>query len=614
MRELLKFLDKYNLPLYLKGFIKYYETPQYKKFLIIKVYKYLEKINPYEKGDIKFEICQGYALFEICSYENPQTIDFKEFNEIITNRITNESANKILKLSIKLLNNETHYNFQQTIDDEILSNISEIPKITDVFDDKDYYYKDLENQLRYYLFKYEKSSKTCKIITENDERILWLNFIKILLLNLTEDKLEKNEIKIIFYFIVNLFNPDIDDDSLEFKDDALPILFCQCGISNEILEHPEIYKFVDKNYQNYYPKFVKENTFKQAYINLKNEEIFDNPEIDKLQQGEKIKSEIENILKYNTHLPFPLLNDYLKTKNKIIEIEYSVLPPKLLNYYKNCYNDYNNSFNRKSFIENFVNAQIPIKKKNSDIQTILDDNDFIHLIDNIMVSPVMKDAYNRIYIWYSTNGEFDINKEKVVDEDYPKENDIKYNLINGKTIKDYYDEFCKKVGEIKYNKRFIVMPLPETIKGFTFRFLKIVINSQGTKIKINNENISNKIILLKAYLVFVVIHEINHFMKRYFNKNVSNDICKTPVIKGSDDEGEGGKQLIKLLFGDVVINKFLNVEQAKYILNLNNWNKQSVYEFKKDFMKIDRKNDKDGSIVYLSSEKESICDHSKLFA
>jgi len=47
------------------------------------------------------------------------------------------------------------------------------------------------------------------------------------------------------------------------------------------------------------------------------------------------------------------------------------------------------------------------------------------------------------------------------------------------------------------------------------------------------------------------------------------DECCTPKINVLDEE-EGGKQLIKLLFGDSLINNFINVEQAKYILEIDN--------------------------------------------
>lgn len=103
-------------------------------------------------------------------------------------------------------------------------------------------------------------------------------------------------------------------------------------------------------------------------------------------------------------------------------------------------------------------------------------------------------------------------------------------------------------------------------------------------------------------------------MKRIFDKDKNINLCKTPKIKEFDEEGEGGKQLIKLLFGDALINKYLNIEQAKYILDLKNWNRKSVLEFQEEFSKIIANKGNEDSIVYLNSLKMSMCDHSKLFS
>ena len=114
-----------------------------------------------------------------------------------------------------------------------------------------------------------------------------------------------------------------------------------------------------------------------------------------------------------------------------------------------------------------------------------------------------------------------------------------------------------------------------------------------------------KIILLKAYLVFLIINELYHFMKRYLNKNKSYNSCKTTELKESKEIGE---QLIKLLFGHILIKNSINIEEAKYILN-----KKSAYEFKKEFSKFKTDLEANKCLVYLSSEKHLICDHSKLF-
>ena len=66
------------------------------------------------------------------------------------------------------------------------------------------------------------------------------------------------------------------------------------------------------------------------------------------------------------------------------------------------------------------------------------------------------------------------------------------------------------------------------------------------------------------------------------------------------------------MFGDALINKCINCKQAKYILDIRNWKKNSVFEFRSGFLNISSENSEESSIVYLSSEINSICDHSKL--
>ena len=85
------------------------------------------------------------------------------------------------------------------------------------------------------------------------------------------------------------------------------------------------------------------------------------------------------------------------------------------------------------------------------------------------------------------------------------------------------------------------MGLPETFKGFTFRFQKIILNFQG--IKFSPLKVTNKNDLLKAYLVLVIIHEQNLFIKRFVNIKLKTDLCKTAKINDGNDKEEGGKQL-----------------------------------------------------------------------
>ena len=302
----------------------------------------------------------------------------------------------------------------------------------------------------------------------------------------------------------------------------------------------------------------------------------------------------------------------MKSVDIELEVQYANPTKNIYNLYYSCFSSLNQNYIHE-FFQNFEKARVPTMILKEDITKIIFNKNFTDLIKEIMISPVMKDAYRRIYIWHATGVEFYINKEKVVEEDFQKENESLNNLINDKIILEYYKDFVGIINILDYSKLFIIMALPNEIKGFIFPFLKIIINSEGIELKNSQLNLKNKNTLLKAYLIFVIIHELNYFMKRYLNLNKSTDLFQISVLKG-DDEGEGGKQLINLLFSEKLIKQYLNIEQAEYILNIRNWQKESVGKFKNDFTKIRTNNKKDDSIIYLYTENKSYCDHSMLYA
>ena len=284
-KNIISYLSEYTdyLPNYLGGFLEYSTMINPKKFIIIKIYKYFELINPYEKdyNNIDFNLYQGYKLYGIISNKNESNLcefSFKEFNNIKNNRITNINAKMILDLAIKLLKSRSYDDFIRSLNDENSDFIGVSPKISKNFDNTKEYYKDIHEQLKYYLNQYiSDNKKMCKILTFSYQRVFWLNFNKLFILNLSENDLNKNEIKIIFYFIVNLFNPEINDSSLEFNLDTVPMLLAQCQIG--ILDNLEIYKILDKNYSQYYPKYDEKNEFMRMYIDSINQEILSKFEV-----------------------------------------------------------------------------------------------------------------------------------------------------------------------------------------------------------------------------------------------------------------------------------------------------------------------------------------------
>ena len=607
LKEIIAYLNvfQYNLPLYFKGFIKYNRQTNGIKYIALKVFKYFMKITPYTEDKFIY-LYQGYLLYGILSYDNIQQIDFQKFKDIQTKRIKNEEAKDILLLAIKFLKEKNFSNFFTKLEKENLYFYPDASKVLDIFDETDKYYKELYNQIKYYLSQYKQKIKLeCEIYKKNNSRILWLNFIKLLLLNLSETDICNNNIKILFYFIVNLFSPEINSSALEFREDVIPKLFYQSIWSTEILFFGQFYQIIDKDYFKYYPISEKINNFEQEFINMIDKYLISilKNSINELPTGPK--QEIKNIQKFMINLPFPLLQDYLSINN-INFYKNPCLPPNLYSFYKSCFYDLEED-EKKSFIANIRNIENPINLiGEDDIQKVINNNSFIILIKDIMKSPVMKDAYTRIFYYYSKNGEFDLNQENFDQKSFESEKDY----INNKSIFDYYKEFCETLNNLNYSKLFIIMSLPATIKAFTFRFLKIVINSEGVKLKIEKETDNDvSFLLLKAYLVFIIIQQLNDFMKIYLNKNQAYDLCKTSIGK---DSKEGGEQLIKLLFGHILKENTLNVEQAKYILEIKNWNKNSVIQFKRDFLNIKKDSKSDNCIVYLSSKMESICDHSKL--
>ena len=106
--------------------------------------------------------------------------------------------------------------------------------------------------------------------------------------------------------------------------------------------------------------------------------------------------------------------------------------------------------------------------------------------------------------------------------------------------------------------------MPFGIKAFVNYNLKIIVNSLYYKF---NEDIdeNNKIILLKAALKILIIHEILNIFKYLKNEAIFNEIPKTSINRIE------GKKLLNYLFGKSTI-KSINLEEANKINDCNNWN------------------------------------------
>ena len=168
-------------------------------------------------------------------------------------------------------------------------------------------------------------------------------------------------------------------------------------------------------------------------------------------------------------------------------------------------------------------------------------------------------------------------------------------------------DFIKKLEnkDFFYNL-FILKYLPYKIRAVTDINLKVSINLLFYEFNDNIEE-NDKKEILKAYFKIIILHEIAYLLK-YCKKNSNYDnIPSTPNNK------EGGKMFINYLFGLPTINE-INLEQAKKINNLNNW--ENVKELRKIFNKKISESEKPGDInkekkyvkFYLSEKDESFDD------
>ena len=109
---------KKQLPLYLKGFIEYFNKKNHKKFLIIKIYKYFQIINPFDKDKPEYNLFLEYSLYGISTYKAELDIYFDLFNKMKNNRIKDGKAKDILISSIQLLSSKNYQDFLDKLEKE----------------------------------------------------------------------------------------------------------------------------------------------------------------------------------------------------------------------------------------------------------------------------------------------------------------------------------------------------------------------------------------------------------------------------------------------------------------------------------------------------------------
>ena len=186
-------------------------------------------------------------------------------------------------------------------------------------------------------------------------------------------------------------------------------------------------------------------------------------------------------------------------------------------------------------------------------------------------------------------------------------NDVVYPFKDEDSVKNYLDEYF----ELIVFKSDTVDAVTDKFTMETYTFLTPRIISLGLN---DNENLKNNIkyitqSLLYSSLVSINLHELNHNFHNYyfFSKNGETSL-KTPR-KLLIDEREGGNNMERILFGKILNN--LNLKQALYILNENNYSK-SLYQFQTDFLILNEKDCKcegifkEFSLINLKDDEEKL--------
>lgn len=118
--------------------------------------------------------------------------------------------------------------------------------------------------------------------------------------------------------------------------------FSQCEIPDMLLENQNILQLLDKDYSQYYTKSTEEINFNLKIIDSINKNIKEEYDMKNLCKNDKIKNaEVNQILKYNGKLPFPLLHHYIEKLGNIIINRNIKLP--YFNFYRNCFCDLDNN-------------------------------------------------------------------------------------------------------------------------------------------------------------------------------------------------------------------------------------------------------------------------------
>ena len=391
-------------------------------------------------------------------------------------------------------------------------------------------------------YKYKDSNKLKTIINN------WKESAKEILYNLCNYIFNK------IYELIKLYG-DLNDRAIQgMKTEVLDILNIQTNIiTEELIE--KITNFYNNDEYLILINYCSEKKYEGEDIKIKiNSSFLKNKENFKYKElnNQFILNDINSDL--NTYIT--LKNKYLETIELLlpkifinIGLDNEILISSLLEPYditNNCSMFYKKYEDIKNNIDNLNNSEIE-----KEIEDILKEDEIYELFFRILETNYVKTFFTNII--------------------YLGENDDEYQFLSSyEKDSEIYEKFLKK-----YNRNYekfkdfkeliIIKTLSKGDRAYVIpKLKKYVINPSqflvGNKIKEYKTQIKT---ILKGYLIVILLHETEHFLRLLNEKNVVSN--NTPRKK------EGGELFIKYLFGVKTISN-ISFNQAERIIDLENWN------------------------------------------
>ena len=274
-----------------------------------------------------------------------------------------------------------------------------------------------------------------------------------------------------------------------------------------------------------------------------------------------IQNIISDLNKFNQNAPFDIYNKYPELFPIIdyLESQKKRKNALILSYY------FNYEYLSLSFLQNIPTQIIMSQTVHYyNLHDISKNQDFLTLFTNILFSPLVRGFF-----------EHSFHGQKCL----PAYNNLK---------KEYQDKM-----QDFFRKTFIFTNLPDIKQALTLRYSVIFINELHYSYD-NCYEAGEKEKLRIAFFIIVLLNELTNYLFKLEHPEELSTI--------NNNKKEGGKLMQEYLLGLYEINT-INIEQAKAILNINNWDSEEKTTIKDKFTTNNNESQEEMPIIKFMNSK-----------